>query len=310
MVLQVRTPIGCSGGDEAGDVPGVVALAATAQGVIYEGAFGRRRLPDSASMMPRLDLLDRLDGQSGRRRGGDAAGRAGHAVARAERGGDLPATRFACRCWTGSTTQGTPRLRAARRPITLRHLLTHTAGYGYDNWNADMLRYVRQTGLLGASSGKLAALDAPLLFDPGERWEYGISIDWLGRIVDAVSGKTLDAYMREHIFDPLGMHDTAYLLSAGQRARLAQLHRRAADGTLAPTEERQPLQRQPQFFPGGGGLHSTGRDYLTFLRMLLNGGRLNGARNPSAGNRRAHGTEPHRSARRRYPESANAAHDS
>jgi CubicO group peptidase (beta-lactamase class C family) len=135
---------------------------------------------------------------------------------------------------------------------------------------------VQYTKLPGASSGQLVALDAPLLFDPGERWEYGIGLDWVGRLVDAVSGQTLDATMRERIFAPLGMRDTAYLLNDDHSARFASLHRRA-NGTLAVTEERKPLQQVPEFFPGGGGLQATGSDYLTFLRMLMNGGRLDGA---------------------------------
>ena len=293
MVLQVDADRLLKAATEAGDVPGVVALAATAQGVIYEGAFGRRRLPDSASMTP--DSIFWIASMA-------KAVTAVAAMRLVERGAlsleqnvaEIFPQLASVQVLDGFDAQGTARLRPARRPITLKHLLTHTAGYGYDNWNADMLRYVRQTGLLGASSGKLAALDAPLLFDPGERWEYGISIDWLGRIVDAVSGKTLDASMREQIFDPLGMHDTAYLLSAGQRARLAQLHRRAADGTLAPTEERQPLQRAAAVFPR--------RWRPAFDRPRLSDLPAHAAewrapewrRNPSAGNRRAHGTEPHR----------------
>jgi CubicO group peptidase (beta-lactamase class C family) len=178
----------------------------------------------------------------------------------------------------GFEADGAPRLRPAKRPITLRHLFTHTSGYGYDNWNTEMLRYMRHTGLPGASSGNPIALSVPMLFDPGERWEYGISIDWLGRIVDALSGKTLDAYFREHIFAPLGMHDSSYLLSPEHKTRFAQLHRRNADGTLTPTDERRPLEQAPEFFPGGGAVQGTGRDYIRFLRALMGGGSLDGVR--------------------------------
>jgi len=260
---------------QSGDVPGVVALAATADGIIYGGAAGRRSLPDGAPMS--LDTIFWIASMA-------KAMTAVAAMQLVEQGrlaldqnaAEIVAQLANVQVLDGFDENGTPRLRPARRPITIRHLLTHTAGYGYDNWNADMLRYMQQTGLPGASSGKLVSLGVPLLFDPGERWEYGISIDWVGRIVEKISGKTLDAYMREEIFEPLGLRDTVYLLGPAQKARLAQVHRRAADGTLVPTDERQPLQQEPEFFPGGGCLHSTGADYLAILRTLMNGGRRNG----------------------------------
>ena len=108
----------------------------------------------------------------------------------------------------GFDADGAPRLRPARRPITLRQLLTHTAGFSYDIWNADLLRYTQHTNLPGIIECKDVSLTAPLLFDPGDRWDYGINIDWVGKSVEAVSGQDLSAYMREHIFEPLGMADT------------------------------------------------------------------------------------------------------
>src|SRR5207248_489066 len=110
----------------------------------------------------------------------------------------------------GVDAAGQPRLRPAERPITLRHLLTHTAGFTYDWSNPNTARYAELTGLPPTSSGKLAALGQPLAFEPGERWEYGINIDWVGRIVEALSGKTLDTYLREHVCGPLGMDDTGF----------------------------------------------------------------------------------------------------
>ena len=275
MALQAELDHLLQAAADAGDVPGVVALAATADGVIYQGASGRRRLPDGAPMS--LDTMFWIASMTKP----VAAVAAMQLVEQgklslAQNAAEILPQLADVRVLEGFDNTGTPRLRPARRPITVRHLLTHTAGYGYEHWNADMRRYVQQTGLPGASSGRLVSLDAPLLFDPGERWEYGINIDWLGRLVDAVSGQTLDAYLREHIFAPLGMRDTVYLLSDEHKARLAPLHRRA-NGTLAVTEERQPPEHLPDFFPGGGGLHGPGSDYLKFLRALMNGGRLDGA---------------------------------
>ena len=156
----------------------------------------------------------------------------------------------------------------------MRHLLTHTAGFGYEVWDPELIRYVAATGMPTFLTGKLAALQLPLVFDPGERWEYGINIDWVGRAVEAVAGQSLDAYFSAHIFAPLGMADTGFVPSADQASRLVRVHRREADGSLEPIT--MEISHR-EFFSGGGGLLSTGRDYLAFLQMLLHQGRFNGA---------------------------------
>jgi methyl acetate hydrolase len=175
----------------------------------------------------------------------------------------------------GFDAGGKPMLRPARRKITLRMLLTHTAGFVYPVWNEAFTRYVEATGIPTVMTGMLAALNAPLAFEPGERWEYGINIDWAGRMVEKVSGQDLDTYMRENIFAPLDMRDTGFVPNAEQAARRAQAHARKPDGSLDPI----PLTPvvPTEFQSGGGGLSSTGPDYMAFLRMLLNGGSLNGA---------------------------------
>ncbi len=167
---------------------------------------------------------------------------------------------------------GKPLLRSAKRPITLMHLLTHTAGFTYDWSNPNTRRYAEMTGMPTATSGKLAALRQPLAFDPGERWEYGVNIDWVGRIVEAVSGDALDVVLRDRIFAPLGMRDTVFLPSPEQRARQAPVHQKHPDGKLEPQPSPEPFV--PEFWSGGGGLLSTARDYLTFLEMLMHGGTL------------------------------------
>ncbi|MEJ0068629.1 MAG: serine hydrolase domain-containing protein [Pseudomonadota bacterium] len=115
----------------------------------------------------------------------------------------------------------------------------------------------------------------PLAFDPGERWEYGVNLDWVGILVETFSGQSLDAYFRDHILAPLGMRDTGFVASDAMRARQASVHVRKADGSLAP----QPLETpfKPEFYAGGGGLYST-RAHLTFVQMLLHGGTFKGAR--------------------------------
>jgi CubicO group peptidase (beta-lactamase class C family) len=112
------------------------------------------------------------------------------------------------------------------------------------------------------------------MFDPGDRWEYGINIDWAGKMVEAASGQTLDRYFQEHIFAPLGMQDTAFKLSPAQRARLASVHQRSGDGRLTPIAFELP--QEPEFLMGGGGLYGTAPDYLTFAQMILQDGSFKG----------------------------------
>ena len=258
---------------DAGSVPGVVAMAATRDGVVYQGAYGRRSIPDGPSIT--LDTVFRLASMT-------KAVTATAAMQLVEQGrlsldtpaGDVVSGLAAPQVLEGFDAAGKPVLRPAQRTITLRQLLTHTAGFGYDTWNHDLLRYYREIGVPPARTGKLASLGAPLTFDPGTRWQYGISIDWAGRMVEAVSGLDLETYFRTHIFAPLGMSDTSYLMRPHMEPRLATVYARAANGLEALQLEPNPPR---EFFPGGGGLHATAGDYLTFLRMLLAGGSLNGA---------------------------------
>lgn len=251
-------------------VAGVVALAADANGIAYEGAFGERMLGGGAPMT--LDTVFLIASMT-------KAITAAAAMQLVEQGKltlDEPLGRFTAhlaepQVLEGFDAEGKPRLRPARRPITLRHLMTHTAGFTYDVWNADMNRYCEVTGTPGARSGQLKGLEQPLVFDPGERWEYGINIDWIGRIVEAISGEDLNTYLIRHVFAPLGMADTSFRPNDDQCARGAGMHTRREPGALA---DPQPFQKPsfPEFFPGGGGLASTGPDYLRFLRALLGGG--------------------------------------
>lgn len=175
----------------------------------------------------------------------------------------------------GFAADGTPKLRPARNPITLRHLLTHTSGFVYDMWNADIVRYLEMTGTPGIISCQNAALTLPLVFDPGTAWDYGIGIDWAGKAVEAVSGTTLGRYMQANILEPLGMRDTGFRVRDDQRSRLATVHARTPTGT-EPTAFGMPPE--PEFEMGGGGLYSTVGDYLRFARAILGGGALDGAR--------------------------------
>ena len=258
----------------AGEVPGVVALAATANGIVYEGIFGQRRLHEApamtrdtvfriASMVKLITSVAALQLVEQEKLSLDAPVP------------DIDPALGSPQVLDGFDARGIPQLRAPHRPISLRHLLTHTSGLSYRLWDAKAARYGKSLDLL-APEERSRAPRTPLMFDPGERWQYGPSIDWVGRIVESISGEPLDAYFRKHILDPLGMNDTAFVISPQQRLREASVHRRGPIGSLAP----QPLERQSerQSFSGGGGIYSTGPDYLTLIRMLLQGGALDGVR--------------------------------
>ena len=256
---------------DTGVAPGVVALAADDNGVIYEGAFGKREIGKDAAMT--LDTVVWIASMSKAVTSVAAMqlveqGRLGLDEPLGERVSELAAIQVL----DGFDATGAPRPRAPHRPITLRHLLTHTAGFSYDFWNQDMVRYYKHAGVPGIAECKNATLQTPLVFDPGERWEYGINIDWVGKTVEQLSGQSLEDYFRDHIFAPLGMNDTSFVLRADQRTRQAGMHARQPDGSLTPIPFEIP--QEPEFFMGGGGLYSTGPDYLKFLRMLLAGGKL------------------------------------
>jgi methyl acetate hydrolase len=258
---------------EAKEVPGVVAVAATAQGAVYEGAFGKRELGKDAPMT--LDTVVWIASMT-------KAITATAAMQLIERGklkleqpaSELVAELASPQVLEGFDASGQPRLRPARRPMTVRHLLTHTAGFTYDIWCALMGQYETYTSIPGIITCQNTALMTPLLCDPGERWEYGISIDWLGKVVEAVSGQKLDRYLAENICQPLGMHDTAFKISPSMRTRLAPVHQRGDDGSLQPTP--MELPQEPEFYMGGGGLYSTAKDYLAFTQMILHHGTFNG----------------------------------
>ena len=255
-------------------LPGVVAVAATDKGVVYEGAFGRRQIDKPAPMT--LDTVVWIASMT-------KAITATAAMQLVERGKlslERPASEVlpalgAVKVLEGFDAAGQPRLRAPKRPITLRHLLTHTAGYSYEIWNPSIAQFQEATGTPGITSCTNAALGTPLVFDPGDKWEYGIGIDWAGKMVEAISGQTLDRYFQDNIFGPLGMKDTSFKLSPSQRARLSAVHQRGADGTLAAIEFEIP--QEPEFHMGGGGLYGTAGDYLTFCQMILSDGTLHGA---------------------------------
>ncbi|MGY3132867.1 methyl acetate hydrolase [Bradyrhizobium sp. USDA 4501] len=258
---------------EAKEIPGVVAIAATGKDVIYEGAFGKRDLSKSDPM-----TADSVFWIASMTKAVTSAG----AMQLVEQGklsldepiGKLLPDLAAVQVLDGFDAKGEPQLRPAKKPITLRQLMTHTAGFAYDMWDGNLGRYLEKTGTPGIITCLNAALKTPIMTDPGTRWEYGTNIDFVGKAVEAASGKKLDAYLRDNMFAPLGMSDTAFKISDDMRKRLVGMHARGEDGTLAaiPFE----LEQNPEFHMGGGGLYSTAADYIKFCQMILNKGKGNG----------------------------------
>jgi methyl acetate hydrolase len=255
-------------------MPGIVAVAATDKATVYEGAFGKRDLGKDAPMT--LDSVVWIASMTKAITGTAAMQLVERGKLSLDRpASDVVASLSSAKVLEGFDAAGQPRLRAPKRPITLRHLMTHTAGFAYEIWRPEIAQYQTATNTPGITTCTNAALTTPLLFDPGDRWEYGINIDWVGKMVETVSGQKLDRYFQDNIFGPLGMKDTSFKLSSSQRARLASVHQRDEKGALAPIEF--ALPEDPEFLMGGGGLYGTARDYLAFTQMIVQGGSLGGA---------------------------------
>jgi len=175
----------------------------------------------------------------------------------------------------GFDASGQPRLRPPARPVTLRHLITHTSGYAYEFFHADLLKFQQVTGTPSTATCRHAAFANPLTFDPGARWCYGMGIDAVGRILEGVTQQRLGEVLRERVLQPLGMHDTAFRLNDAMRARRASVHMRG-DNLLKPVG--MVVEQSPEFEMGGGGLYSTAADYARLLRLILNRGVHQGRR--------------------------------
>ena len=169
----------------------------------------------------------------------------------------------------GFDSAGKPKLRPAKTPIALKHLLTHTSGFAYTTWNPALAQYVKVAG--NAPPPTAVAPLLPLMFEPGTRWHYGNSVDWAGKLVEKISGLTLEQYFQRNILQPLGMKDTSFLVPPEKFDRLVSSYRRQPDGKLKEDARTQPAP--PTAFNGGGGLFSTAADYIRFTQMILRKGR-------------------------------------
>jgi CubicO group peptidase (beta-lactamase class C family) len=272
MSLRERADALLEAAASKGDVPGVVAAATTPDGTIYEGGFGERVIGSGVAMTP--DTVGWIASMTKAVTGTAAM----QLVEQGKLDLDAPAGDVVSHLGEVQVLEGfengKPRTRAPKRPVTLRHLLTHTAGFTYEIWNPDILSYQEVRGLPEVMTCENAALLTPLCFDPGDRWDYGINIDWAGKMVEEVSGRRLGEYTAANICEPLGMDSTAFKITPDMEARLAKIYARGDDGGFEPMDL--IVEQNPEFEMGGGGLYSTVGDYLKFIRLILNKGSANG----------------------------------
>src|SRR3984885_13220063 len=249
-------------------IPACVAMAATTDKTTYSGAFGKR---DSASGVDvNADSIFVIASMT-------KPVTSVAAMQLVEQGKlklDEPASTYikelgSLQVLHGFDENGKPILKPATKPVPLRTFLTHTSGFVYDTWFADMLQYEKATGV-SLPLGTVAPL-TPLMFEPGSRWQYGTSADWSGRLVEAVSGMSLEQYFQKNILEPLGMHDTSFLVPASKFDRLVSEYRRQEEGKAK--EDPRALPPPPKAFNGGGGRYSTAHDYVRFMKMILRRGK-------------------------------------
>jgi methyl acetate hydrolase len=254
----------------AGGTPGVVAMLTDRQANLYEGAAGKRALGQDQPMttdtvMAIFSTTKALTGvalmqlvEEGKLKLSDPAKAYVPEIAQIQ-------------VLDGFDPQGQPRLRAPKRDITLEHLMLHTAGFSYEFFSQDDLKVRSALQIPSAVSSTFASIRSVLLSDPGEQWGYGVNIDWVGKVVEAVRAQRLGAVMKERILAPLGMNDTGFVLTPSMQQRRAVMHERAQDGRLTALPD-MTLPQPPDMDMGGHGLYATVGDYMKFIRMMLNDG--------------------------------------
>ena len=251
---------------DRGDVPGVVTMIVNRDGILYEGAAGKQDVARGVAMpqdaifriasmtKPVTSVAIMMLVDAGKVKLDDPVSKY------------LPEFKGRPVIDQFNEADASYTTRPAKREITIRHLMTHSSGLGYAFTNPTVKKIVDAT--------KKNEPELALLHDPGEKWTYSASTRVLGWVVEKVSGQTLDVYLQKQIFEPLKMVDTAHVVPADKVSRVVTVHsRKGGKLTEAPNDLKQesPIR-------GDGGLYSTARDYSQFVRMLLNGGTLNGAK--------------------------------
>lgn len=279
--LMSTTSLAAQGGDldavlatavVQNDVPFVVAMTGNAAGVTWSGVVGDRAPGVAATedTVFRIFSMTKAIGTTA----------AMQLIERGKLSVDTPVEEILPQFADMQVLEGfdgdTPKLRAPKTKATIRHLATHTSGLVYEFWNADIAKYMELTGHPSIISGTKVSLGYPMVFDPGTRWDYGIGIDWLGQVVEAVDGRRIDRYCQAEIFDPLGMPDTRFEVEGSMGERLCAVSMRGEDGAFSDFALAPPSQ--PEFYGMGHALYSTAPDYMRFIRSFLNKGQLDGAR--------------------------------
>jgi methyl acetate hydrolase len=258
-----------------GHVPGVVAALVDKNGLTYLGSAGERTIGTGDVMT--TDTVGAIASMT--------KAITGAAVMQLVEQGhldlDAPAETYCAefaspQVLDGFDEAGQPILRDARSQVTLRNLLTHTSGYAYDFTDPNLDKWFGATDAPRMSTGRVASLNTPLMFDPGTQWLYGVGIDWAGLILERVTKTTLGDYFAEHLLEPLGMVDTGFTCTPNMLERKAALHLRTPDSSFMSFQ--MPPAENPEFDSGGGGLFSTMSDYTRFMRMILNDGEFEGTR--------------------------------
>ncbi|MEE3359361.1 MAG: serine hydrolase domain-containing protein [Pseudomonadota bacterium] len=253
----------------ASRVPGVVAMVTDRDGDIYSGASGERRIGGDPMTEDTVFAIFST-----------TKAIAGTTALQCVEDGlldlDAPAKEYApaignLQVIDGFDDSGQPRLRAPKSDVTTRQLMLHTAGFGYDFFNEDYKRLAEEHGQPSVVTGSRASIETPLLFDPGEKWEYGTNIDWVGQVVEGIRGKRLGEVMAERVFAPLGMTDIAFTRTDNMKSRTATIHARGEDGSLTPMDDF-ALPDDPEVHMGGHGLYGSVPEYMKFIRMWLNDG--------------------------------------
>ena len=259
---------------DSGAVPHVAAIAAGRDGVIYAGAAGPRAVgqsdPVGTDSVFRIMSMTKMPCTVA-------------ALQQVEQGNldlDAPVAAYCPEFADVQVLAGfdgdTPRYRTPARQATVRNLITHTSGLGYWFWSEDLVRWEQVTSVPNVVAGLRSSLTAPLLADPGESFTYGINIDWLGQVIEAVTGKGLDVAVKEGVTGPLGMDQTTFAMTGAQQANSTPVHVRGEDGNWLAVGE--VLNPQPEYWAGGHGLYGPPSDYIRFERALLRGGELDGTR--------------------------------
>ena len=259
---------------DSGGVPHVAAIAADRDGVIYQGAAGPRAVGESDPVT--VDTLFRI--MSMTKMPCTVA-----ALQQVEQGNldlDAPVAEYCPEFAEIQVLTGfdgdTPALRPPTGQATVRNLVTHTSGLGYWFWSEDLVKWESVTGIPNVVAGSAACLTAPMLADPDSAFIYGINIDWLGKVLEAVTGVGLDVAIKQGITGPLGMDRTTFLMNDEQRPNSTPVHVKAEDGTWTAIGE--VLNQAPDYWAGGHGLYGPPSDYIKFQRALLRGGELDGTR--------------------------------